>query len=317
MLQPTAMSVVEHGTRRRRAVFGCRLLRRRRTVRACAALVALLAVLAACAHSEDGKQQTVPRTLASALPDGPCHDNQPGRYVDEIFEADQLRTMTFATGLDVDIYGPANDPATCRVGIVWVHGGGFTEGTRNGDAEHAWGTAMARRGYTLASIDYRLTTGAQFSLDGATDPARTAAVANAIADVQTAVRWVRASARSLRVDPRRVAVGGTSAGAMTALGAALTATSAEKVCTVVSVSGEILERWVGHDPPPVLFIHGRNDVLVSYLSAQVAIKWLTDAGGRTMLVTIPDAGHEITGVPRPEMVTSAAGWLRDHAATTT
>src|SRR4051794_27835402 len=134
-----------------------------------------------------------------------------------------VTTVSYASGLQADVYAPAGDPQTCKVGVVWVHGGGFTEATRNGEAEREWGSALARRGFVLASIDYRLGSGSPFALDSATDPYRNAVVENAIADAQTAVHWLRNSASEWGVDPSHVAIGGTSAGAMTALGAALTA----------------------------------------------------------------------------------------------
>ena len=77
----------------------------------------------------------------------------------------------------------------------------------------------------MLSIDYRLGEGEQFGVADAGDPGRLVAVAAAVADAQRAVRWLRESAASLHVDPLRIALGGTSAGAMTALGAALTATA--------------------------------------------------------------------------------------------
>ena len=47
-----------------------------------------------------------------------------------------------------------------------------------------------------------------------------AAIVAAEHDAQAAVRWVRANAASLRVDPNRIAVGGGSAGAITAVNVA-------------------------------------------------------------------------------------------------
>ncbi len=230
-----------------------------------------------------------------------------------MFDPAPVATVNYTAGLQADVYAPADDPATCRVGVVWVHGGGFTQFNRNGDAEREWGTALARRGYVLASIDYRLGDGAPFALDSATDPERNTVVENAIADAQSAVDWLRGSAADWGVDPSRVAIGGTSAGAMTALGAALTAT--DPACTVVSVSGDLRPEWVAAQPVPVLFIHGNADDIVPYSSSVAGVAALQAAGGTAELLTIEGAGHEITGPPRPEMVEAAARWFADHAAT--
>jgi acetyl esterase/lipase len=225
-------------------------------------------------------------------------------------------TVTFAGGLDADVYSPASDTATCRAAIVWVHGGGFTSGTRAGPAERAWGSALARRGYTVVSIDYRLGDGEQFGVDIAEEGERAAIVADAIADARTAVAWLRESAASLGIDPQRIAIGGTSAGAMTALGTALTATDdSERVCTVVSVAGAIRGDWVAGTAPPALFVHGEADELVPFESASDAQAAIAATGAATQLVPVDGSGHEITGVPPDEVVLAVVEWLLVHAAT--
>ena len=265
--------------------------------------------------SADGSATpSVPQEITSALPAGPCGDDQPGRYSTEMFQAAPVTTVAYTDGLLADIYAPAADPAACRTGVVWLHGGGFTRFDRTGSAEQAWGNALAARGYVVASIDYRLGGMDPFVLDQISTPQQAAVVANAIADGQTAVRWLRAAGSTLGVDPARVAIGGTSAGAMTALGAALTASAEGRACTVVSVSGDIEDSWVGAGPPSALLIHGNADQVVPYDASVDAVDRLTSAGGQAELVTIDGAGHEIAGVPLPEMVTAASGWLREHAA---
>lgn len=284
-----------------------------------ALLVALLAgsVSAACAGTDQAKvspSSSAGIAVTAALPANACGDNQPGRYLVNAFAVQSVRTVEYAGGLLADVYEPADDPAQCRVGVVWVHGGGFTQASRNGPAEQAWGMAMAERGYVAVLIDYRLGQGEPFGLDQAVEPSRAEVVNNAISDAQSAVRWVRTAAPELRVDPSRVAIGGTSAGAMTAAGAALSAPVADRPCTLVSISGDIETAWVGTDPVSGLFVHGDADQVVPYQSSVSAVRLIAENGGDAQLVTIAGAGHEITGVPSPDIVTDAAGWLREHAA---
>jgi len=250
----------------------------------------------------------------SALPPSTCRDDQPGRYVAETFTPAPVSTTEYTAGLKADVYQPADDPAACRVAVVWVHGGGFTQFDRTGDAEQAWGNALAARGYVAVLIDYRLGDGGGFILEAAVDPSRAAVVDNAVDDAQTAIDWIRTSATDLGIDPQRVAIGGTSAGAMTAAGAALTATGDSRPCTLVSISGAINNEWVGADPVSGLFVHGDADDVVAYDSSVSAVDEINRAGGAATLVTISGAGHELTGVPEPEVVAAAAGWLREHAA---
>ncbi len=274
-------------------------------------------LLAAC--SGTGPAQQSPSSgaelaVTAALPTNGCGDSQPGRYFAEVFDVQQVSTVGYSDGLLADVYQPADDPAQCRVAVVWVHGGGFTQASRNGPAEQAWGMALAARGYVAVLIDYRLGQGEPFGLDQAAEPSRAEVVSNAILDAQSALRWVRTAASDLRVDPGRIAIGGTSAGAMTAAGAALTSPAGDRPCTLVSISGDIEAAWVGADPISALFVHGDTDQLVPYESAVSAVQLITRNGGDARLDTIAGAGHEITGVPAPDMVPDVAAWLREHTA---
>jgi acetyl esterase/lipase len=81
-------------------------------------------------------------------------------------------------------------------GLIFVHGGAWNSGSRTdyrGYCRH-----FAARGYVAATIEYRLSGVAPF-------PA-------AIQDVNCAIRWMRANATSLGVDPDKIGLVGGSAG---------------------------------------------------------------------------------------------------------
>jgi len=114
--------------------------------------------------------------------------------------------IVFGTGggrdLLCDIYTPpraANAPA-----VLLLYGGGWRMGERSRMRDH--GIALARRGFVAVASDYRLTPESPW-------PAQ-------IHDVKAAIRWMRASASELRLDPARIALEGHSAGAHLALLAA-------------------------------------------------------------------------------------------------
>ncbi len=89
--------------------------------------------------------------------------------------------------------GPAPAPA-----VVYCHAGGFALG--NLDTDHRQCVELARRGRcTVVSVDYRLAPEHPFR-----GPARRR---------RAVLRWVAADARRLGVDPDRVALAGSSAGA--------------------------------------------------------------------------------------------------------
>ncbi len=94
-------------------------------------------------------------------------------------------------------------------GIVLLHGGAFTKGSRSSYA--TWGRFLASHGYVALSADYRLATN-----DRPTYP-------QCIWDVKAAIQFLRGAANDLRVDPQRLGVMGGSAGGYLAAMAALTA----------------------------------------------------------------------------------------------
>ena len=209
-------------------------------------LPALLPVvlLVACGGGSAHESVIVdPRPSATTLPGTslpPDSDSIPltnERYLDPVFEAVEVSTATFAddladlvdghpTSLQLDIYQPGGDTADRRPVIVWIHGGGFTGGSRSGEAEIA--TTYARLGYVTASVDYRTdpdnrcgavrdqTIGDPAVIDAETERCKRALQA-AQDDVALAIAWLRSHATDYRIDPTRIAVGGFSAGAVTAV----------------------------------------------------------------------------------------------------
>ncbi|MFY9653878.1 MAG: alpha/beta hydrolase [Trebonia sp.] len=93
--------------------------------------------------------------------------------------------------------------------LVWMHGGAFMAGSLDMPEADWTARELARRaGAVVVSVDYRLCN------DGVHYPVPHD-------DVVAAVRWAGKSASSLGIDPGRVSVGGASAGANLAAGAAL------------------------------------------------------------------------------------------------
>jgi acetyl esterase/lipase len=91
--------------------------------------------------------------------------------------------------------------------ILCIHGGGFRAGTRG--AYDQMCLKLAQRGFAAATITYRLTPAYPF-------PA-------AVEDAKSAVRWLRLHAADYHLDPDRIGVTGSSAGAHLALFLGMTA----------------------------------------------------------------------------------------------
>ena len=218
--------------------------------------------------------------LALAFAGQPTAAADGQRYMDEVFGSVAV-THDIAYGqaideygqpetLELDLYEPAGDTEPLRPAFVWIHGGGFTSGDK-ADALHVeLATRFAKRGYVATSINYRLREGDYFEPG---DPDLPQVIAEAQHDAQAAVRWLRANAAAYRIDPNRIAVGGTSAGAITALYVNYNSSdpgdsgnpgypSSTSAC--IDVSGGVEVSLMEQGEPPVMIVHGTEDTRVPY-----------------------------------------------------
>ena len=69
---------------------------------------------------------------------------------------DDSSTSSFAIPLKLDVYSPVNT-ATNRPVFMFIHGGGFTGGVKDGPEMVAMANYYASRGWVFISIDYRTT----------------------------------------------------------------------------------------------------------------------------------------------------------------
>jgi acetyl esterase/lipase len=123
--------------------------------------------------------------------------------------------------LTADLYLPAS--AGPHPAVLCMHGGAWRGGTKRG--YRAWGPWLARAGYTVLSIDYRLSTPERATWPGVLD------------DVRTALAWLTAQAPALGIDPGRIAAVGDSAGGHLAALLALDDATHGRVRAVIGVYG--------------------------------------------------------------------------------
>ncbi len=195
--------------------------------------------------------------------------------------------------LRLDLYDPVGVAGT-RAALVVVHGGGFDRGDKADPVYVGMAQAFAAQGLVVAVVDYRLRADAY--------PDYPVASLDAQHDVQAAVRWLRAHAPELRVDPGRIAVTGHSAGAIAALrvgthpedpGESGTPEQPSAVAGVLGVSG-FLPGEVGEATPPVRLLHGTVDPLIPLSWADDTCKRWEVAGGDCGIVTYEGASHDAT-----------------------
>ena len=123
----------------------------------------------------------------------------------EVEEADVAYARPDGKELLARVYRPKGTPAAPLVGLVDVHGGAWSRGDRNVGVH--LGRGLAAAGVVVASLDFRQ--GPEHK-----HPAGSA-------DVAAGVRWMRAHARRLGVDPARIGLTGQSSGGHLALLVAL------------------------------------------------------------------------------------------------
>lgn len=214
---------------------------------------------------------------------------QPGRYQTEIYSGYQLQSnITYTIGgtngtQQLDIYTGTGDTATLRPLIIFIHGGGF----KGGDKVSNFGTlecgGFARRGYLVASINYRITSTIP------DDPTHFEAMLRALQDTKAAIRFFKRYQSTYKVDTTKIYLTGSSAGSITALHAAFLDSSevpsyvrwsnvgnsfegtsgnpgySSKVHGVISNWGAIGDTsWMKAGDVPIYCVHGTADVTVYY-----------------------------------------------------
>jgi poly(3-hydroxybutyrate) depolymerase len=227
-----------------------------------------------------------------------------GRYASDVFTSfSKTSDITYGqnisaanqnTVLKLDFYEPSNDTETARPLIIMAHGGSFITGTKMDYDMEFMCKAFAVKGYACASIDYRL----GFPLDSlrAID-----AVARAVQDMKAAVRFFNKDSRdgtnTYKIDTNKIFVGGSSAGAITALHVAYldktcelnyylspTAVAAvggpegnsghpcysSKVAGVINLCGGLARYgWLEAGDVPIVSLHGTADGVVKYNRGRV------------------------------------------------
>lgn len=208
--------------------------------------------------------------------------------------------------------------------LIFIHGGGWTGGSKSGGMGFEGLPALTAAGYTLASIDYRLAPKYRM-------PAM-------IEDAKCAVRSFRAHAAEYGINPDRIGILGASAGGQLA---ALLGTADEsagfdvgeyagyssRVQAVVDLAGPsdflvpfttgtdykdlALQvfgtddpndplfaaaspvNWVSPDDAPFLILHGDEDQNVPISQSQELYEALKSAGVQAEMVVVRNAGHTL------------------------
>ena len=201
------------------------------------------------------------------------------RYESPVFESTNKKTFAYTEELSLDVYQPEGDTENNRIALLLVHGGGFSGGQRDGNLESNFMKKMALRGYVGVSMSYRLLRkGKGFGCDCPAVEKETTFL-EAAKDVYAATEYLKAHAEQLGINPEKIVLIGSSAGAEAVLNAAFmqqsptyaSALGDETVAYagLVSFAGAVLDAdlIIQDNAIPSLLFHGKKDKLVPFGSA--------------------------------------------------
>lgn len=250
--------------------------------------------------------------------------NAPLRYRDAMFAVTEQDGLPYGTAPDasgnmqtltLDMYTPTGDTQTSRPAVVLVHGGGFRAGNSKEGHLVRLANAFVQRGYVAVSINYPLLAGGHVCSQE--NPPSATCVAAALAAqhaAQAAVRWLRSGAATYGVDPTRIAVEGTSAGAVAALAVAVNASDPgtdgtpgypSNVEAAIAISGELPHSYASTYNPtdaPVLMFNGTADQVVPFAAGVQTAGDLYAAGVPVVFEPLQDGGHVPFGTFAQQMI---------------
>ena len=199
--------------------------------------------------------------------------------------------------------------------IVWICGGAWTQMSKC--AHMPYLTDLARRGFVVASVEYRLGHEAPFP--------------GAVIDIKGAIRYLRANAKRYSINPEKFGVMGESAGGYLAEMIALSSNEEFEIGRYLDYSSAVqaacpwyapcdLQKMLPHNTfrpmffngdtndkqygkyinpisyvtpsaPPFLILHGSNDTTVPLEQGELLYETLTAQNIDTRLIILEGEGH--------------------------
>lgn len=255
-----------------------------------------------------------------ATPEGPA----PLRYRDAVFAAvTKTADVPYGSATDqagqvvtlrLDLYEPTGDTVDQRPVIVLVHGGSFRSGTKTSAELVDQANVYAKQGYVVASISYRLATNGctSVTLECIT------AIRQAKNDAQASVRYLRSKAAELRLDVGRIAMAGSSAGAITAVevgygpdevGDSGNPGYDSTIRAAVSLSGAKILTTPDPGEAAVLLLHSTGDPVVPYQWATNTVDAAATAGTYLEITSWEEATHVPYTAHRSEILSQTSNFL--------
>lgn len=238
--------------------------------------------------------------------------------------------------LSMDLYRPTS--AANGITAIYVFGGGFVQGSMRQSDNVAFYGELQKRGFAVIAIDYRLGLKGvrNVGLFNPMPPFR--AVNIATEDLASAIGYIIENATLLGVDTAKIAVIGSSAGAITALQMQYELSNRSSVVdaipesfgfkAVVSLAGAVFSTKGTPKYPratcPTLLMHGTEDKVVNYNKIQLLnigmfgtsalVKQLKKHNNAFMSIRFEGSKHEVAEFPRTYCPQLIADFITDAVA---
>ncbi|MEG1794394.1 MAG: carboxylesterase family protein [Rikenellaceae bacterium] len=237
----------------------------------------------------------------------------------------QVKTYKFAqrdtTALFLDVYQP-KEAIRKNICVLYVFGGGFVTGSRQEEKNVEFFNDMANRGYTVVAIDYRLGLKGASKVGAFNPKPAFKAVEMATEDLVSATSFIIENNKTLGIDPKRIVIIGSSAGAITALQTDYELANRSALVKelpqdfhfagVVSLAGALFSETgnprYSSTPAPTLFYHGTKDKTVVYNKLKVfrkgmfgtkaLVKIFNKGRYKYMAIKYKNMKHEVAVFPR-------------------
>ncbi len=195
------------------------------------------------------------------------------------FRRDVVRTRNLAYDegrrRTLDIYCRRDRPAGQPV-VLHFHGGGFSSGNKKREARPLIGHLVSN-GNVCVSANYRLRPHVSH--------------VDQVADVRAAIEWVQSHAEEYGGDPSRLFLVGSSAGAYLAIEAVND--GAFGIAGLICRYGYYGDLAPTHDLPPMLVIHGENDLWVRASDVRKFVERMRAGSAAPVeYVELPGAHHD-------------------------
>jgi len=255
------------------------------------------------------------------------------RYISPVFDSVKITTVKFGQGprfngnmqeLYMDIYEPYGDTLSNRPVAVFAFGGAFITGSRDDWYVILACEEIAKSGYVVASIDYRIYDDLTGMIAEIFLLQHQRIFFRPMQDMRAAVQYLKADFAELgnnyRIDTSKILIGGASSGAMTSLMTAYCDKESEmaqmmagsvaalddlggfystsglypnyswNAIATFNVAGSLVKaNWIEPGDVPIILAHGDADQVVPYKDGSFGVDSFFDMQGSYVIDSVARA----------------------------